>query len=114
MDEGMKADENRWSAIPVERNASGIQFPIGDEELDAMPESTRVQHVTKDEDTHQYMPKGSDPDKTYESNEIHRTPWMHEWIRLGEMIEGYAPVRSDMVDKLTINAVIHAQMLKRP
>jgi len=30
------------------------------------------------------------------------------------MIEGYAPVRTDMVDACTVDAVIHAQILKRP
>lgn len=78
-----------------------------------MSEHSHVQHVTKDEDTHRYMKKGSDPDETYQTTEPHYSPWLKEWIRLGEMIEGYAPVRTDMVDACTVDAVVHVQVLKR-
>ena len=81
---------------------------------DRFQPKSHVQHVTKDEDTHQYRPKGSDPDETYETPEKHNSPWLKEWIRLGEMMEGYAPYRAEMINFYTVDAVIHAQMLKRP
>ncbi len=48
-----------------------------------------------------------------------RSPWMKEWIRLGEEIEEKEGrdencyVKANVADTFTIAAVIHAQMLKR-
>ena len=82
MDEGMKADDRFKS---------------------------HVQHVTKDEDTHRYMPKGSDPDETYQTPENHYSPWLKNWIQHGIDMENGGDL-----DALAVSAVIHAQVLKRP
>lgn len=84
MDEGMKADDRF-----IHRSAETGQF-VTDEEADAQPETTVTETV------------------------VDRSVWMKEWIRLGEMIEGYSPYRAEMINLYTVNAVIHAQMLKRP
>lgn len=55
----------------------------------------------------------------------HRSPWLKEWDRLGrwmELISTQSPNpeleerdhRSAYIDTLAVNAVIHAQVLKRP
>lgn len=56
----------------------------------------------------------ANPDTTEKEKVTDRDSWMKEWIRLGELIQGYAPQRPSMVDMHTVNAVIHVQQLKRP
>lgn len=56
----------------------------------------------------------ANPDTTERETVVDRSPWMKEWIRLGELMEGYSPYRAEMINLYTVNAVIHAQMLKRP
>lgn len=83
MDEGMKADDRF-----IHRSAETGQF-VTDEEADAQPETTVTETV------------------------VDRSVWMKEWIRLGELMEGYSPYRSEMIDFFTVDALIHAQVLKR-
>lgn len=74
-------------------------------------EASRTQVATKDNVTHRYVDKDTaDPDKTYDTPEEHLTPWQKEWREIGMRME------ADLtrVDMWTINAVIHAQILKRP
>jgi len=55
----------------------------------------------------------ANPDTTEKESVTDRSPWLKEWIRLGELMEGYAPYRAEMINFYTVDAVIHAQMLKR-
>lgn len=84
MDEGMEADDRF-----IHRSAVTGRF-VSDEEADSQPDTTVTELV------------------------VDRDAWMKEWIRLGELIQGYAPQRPAMVDMYTVNAVIHVQQLKRP
>jgi hypothetical protein len=83
MDEGMTADDRF-----INRSSITGQF-VSDQEADCNPETTVTEEVK------------------------HNSPWLKEWIRLGEMMEGYAPYRAEMINYYTVDAVIHAQMLKR-
>lgn len=64
----------------------------------------------------------NDPERVVETDD-RRTPWKKEWDRLGEEMEHAATTtergRYDCpicyeIDALTVSAIIHAQVLKRP
>ena len=54
----------------------------------------------------------ANPDTTEKEEVTDYSPWLKEWMRIGQLMEAYSGPRSDMLNTLTVDAVIHAQVLK--
>lgn len=98
----------------------GLSDPLKEKNM----EKSRVQQVTKDEDTHQYVSvQDADPDETYNTTEEHLSSWQKEWRRIGMTLEfdAYLAVPGEgrllsndaAINAYTIAAVLHAQALRR-
>jgi hypothetical protein len=78
-----------------------------------------MRHHEHDPATGKFVPADTPDELTTHVPPDERAPWKKEWDRIGEAIEREAKLiahdRSDngTFDRLTVNAVIHAQVLKR-